>query len=63
MGEKEKGGGNSQDFKITKFINNIFISLQLLFEYIQNDLDDEVEYLHPTDDREASEEPHGSSSS
>ena len=26
-----------------------------------NDFDDEVEYLHRTDKREASEEPHGSS--
>ena len=26
-----------------------------------NDLEDEVEYLHSTDEREASEEPHGSS--
>ena len=27
----------------------------------QQDLDNEVEYLHRTDEREASEEPHGSS--
>ena len=26
-----------------------------------NNFDDEVEYLHSTDEREASEEPHGSS--
>ena len=26
-----------------------------------NDLEDEVEYLHSTDEKEASEEPHGSS--
>ena len=29
--------------------------------HAQQDLDPEVEYLHPTDEREASEEPHGSS--
>ena len=42
------------------FILNLMFSFYVV-EKIHCDLEDEEDYLDPTDEREASEEPHGSS--
>ena len=43
---------------------NIGIGIYQLFsKYIESNLENEIYYLHATDEREASEEPHGSSDS
>ena len=47
------------------FLSNMLglFFVQSILEYLEDDLDNEVEYLHTTDDGEPSEESHGASNS
>ena len=48
---------------MTGLLRHLKLSSSVFPDCLQQNLDHEVEYLHRTDEREASEEPHGSSNS
>ena len=52
---------NKSDAGCSVIILNSWKSFPFPSKNVSHDLDHEVNYLHGTDEREASEEPHGSS--